>query len=295
MGAFEEPIVCFLLINEIKELPYLSIESCLKNTKSLIYIGYNSENSLRGLPKSERIKFIKLIPDNITENNTYVDFQSLDFFEIVTLKWDLFDRLFHLGYEHIIYSDLDVIWYRDCVEEMKILHSVHKDVKVFIQDATLDPKQPRLCMGFVSFIKSPQVSSLIANCKKNHKLEVSRLQRYGDDEAVTDFYIKEKFPLWIGKLPQIAFPVGIFLNSFSNKPQIPGLKPFFAQPNLSAPYIFHANYLIGERNKLLGIKIMNKYVGVSKNLGFYLYLYLIAKKILFIRHKLKTSFFKSNF
>jgi hypothetical protein len=139
---------------------------------------------------------------------------------------------------------------------LRNFHKVAPHAKVLIQDATSDPSQPQLCMGLVSFIKSPEAQRLIADCHELHLRGTDEGEKLGDDDVVSNYYISTGFPNWICTLPQLSFPVGILLNAYSKKSRFPGLF-------VPKPHVFHANYVVGERNKRLLLRVISKVVDES--------------------------------
>jgi hypothetical protein len=264
------------MINNIKEMPEISIGSCLENSESKIYIGYIDDRHLENLPKNDRIVPLKLEITNlhfqIHPESTYTSFDKLNFYDLVTLKWVLFTEIFRLGYGSLIYSDLDVIWYSNVEENFKKFFENRLDVDVLIQDQSLDVNLPKLCMGLVSLRRTPRVEALIQRCFLEHKSRVANGELIGDDDVATDFYVSEKFPGWIYRLPQISYPVGMNFNAYLRNSKFPGLKP-------PRPLIFHANYVIGETNKRLLMRLANVEFKSDVKLGLYFYLILRIKKI----------------
>jgi hypothetical protein len=269
-------------------MPRLSIQSCLDNSKSEILIGYLNDLDLVNIPESPRISFLRL--DNLNSNipqGNYQAFDTLAFFELVTFKWLIFRKLFQDGVQHIIYSDLDVIWFGDVTQTLVETHKEFTECKVLIQSTTSNPSQPNLCMGLVSIINSPETRNLIDHCYKEHVKEVQAGNKIGDDDVITAFYASQGYPSWIRELPQLTFPVGMLLNAYTRNSIFPGLRSV-------KPYIFHANYVVGEKNKILLLKLANKLIAPNSNqktLGFYWMMYLALKRVKFkagtLRRKVK--------
>lgn len=277
------PVVTYLLINHINDMPEISINSCLKFSSAPIVVGYLNEFDLQGVPNDPRIRFLKL-NDSIESQGSskYTDFETLDFFLLVTYKWVLFKRLFDDGVEHLIYSDLDVVWYADVAEIMIQAHRNQNQVKFLVQSITSDPGKPSLCMGIVSMVKSPETENLIQKCHQLHVGEVNRGFRYGDDDAVTDFNKTMNYPSWIRELPQSTFPVGMFINNYSKSSLFPGL---FA----TKPFLFHANYVIGERNKIALMRLANKLIASERSKWGRWSVFLFLKRVRLLIGTLKNQ------
>lgn len=283
------PIVVYLVINRIKDMPRIAIESCLMHSNSNIVVGYLHESDLTDIPVSPRISFLKL--DQIEKiglnqvHGKYFAYDTFNFFALVAYKWLLFKKLFEQGVAHIIYCDLDVIWFSDV---SKLLVEAHKQIpgnRVLIQSATTMASSPRLCMGLASFLNSSEVLKLIDNCFQIHVKEIESGNQIGDDDVISKYYKDNGYPIWIRELPQIAYPVGNMINAYKKKSIFPGLNP-------PEPAIFHANYTIGENNKILLLKIARSMIIKKRNaanLGVYWSGYLLAKRCKFFLSSLYSA------
>jgi hypothetical protein len=129
---------------------------------------------------------------------------------------------------------------------------------MMIQHFSWVPGQPQLCMGFVSFRTGSYFDQLIANASDLHARMLRANPRTGDDDVITELYHSKGFPAEIQLLPQSTFPVGNLLNLFSKRDEFPGLQPF-------EPYIFHGNFVVGLRKKLLLARIVFKLRNLSLN------------------------------
>jgi hypothetical protein len=129
-------------------------------------------------------------------------------------------------------------------------------VEMMIQHFSWIPGKPQLCMGFVSFRMGSYFDNLIGSASNLHAQMLMKNPRTGDDDVITELYTRQGFPAEIQLLPQTTFPVGNLLNLFSKRDEFPGLQPFM-------PYIFHANFVVGLRKKLLITKIAFKLHGLN--------------------------------
>ncbi len=253
----EDSAVCFLLVNKIEILPNMSIQSCIDNCDLPIFIGYTNESDLLDLPTSDQLRFIKLDPKTIgldSLDTAYVDFSNPHFFRLVALKWLLFLELFRQGYKQIIYSDLDVLWFKEVHLALRAGHQMRPNILVQVQSATNDISSPRLCMGLISMVNDPSVILMVEECFSNHLTLLAENPFTGDDDVITNFYRDSGFPYWISELPQSTYPVGNMANLFARRNFFPGLRPF-------DPMIFHGNYLIGNKRKVL---VLNKVLSTRK-------------------------------
>lgn len=274
-------VVAFLVINQIDELPLASIRSVLKNSSAPIKVGFLNDQDIEGLDISPRVEFIRLKPlPNLELNGAYKDFSDSLFYQIVQLKWQLIETLFELDHDCIIYSDLDVIWFSDPISSLESVFVRNPTVAMQVQSFTSDPSDPKLCMGFVAFMNSTSARTIVSECKELHFESLKTNAKFGDDDAITQYFVEKNLVDQIQLLPQSTFPVGSLLNLYTTVPVFPGL----AAPT---PYIFHLNYVVGLQNKRIMMRLLNRRLSVKtfglKHWRILLYL----KKLRFVFSKLK--------
>ena len=246
--------VVFLVINQIQDLPVLAINSVIQNSNSPIFIGTVREQDQEGLPKDARITFIDLSADASelgipVGTGNYESFEKDVFFSLVQLKWALFKHVSTIsGCDFLIYNDIDVFWLRPVLPDLLKAFEKSPATQMMIQHFTWVPGQPQLCMGFVVFRMGNYFDTLVNEASDLHAQMLKTNPRSGDDDVITALYRREHFPAEIQLLPQTTFPVGNLLNLFSKRDQFPGLQPF-------SPYIFHANFVVGLKKKLLITRI----------------------------------------
>ena len=249
--------ICFLVINKMEALPEISISSAYERTKADVFLGYLDGTDLPTLRDSIVVNPL-LLHDNISDSSfsvggKYSDFSEDAFYKIVQYKWQLLQKVFELNYDYVIYSDTDVYWNLNPISEILNSFDQRPEVHIQIQSFTDLPSQPRLCMGFVAFRNSPISRDFLEQCQRRHVIHSKEIGRIGDDDIVTQYYMDNKFPISICELPQTTFPVGRMLKLYSKQSKFPGLPS-------PIPFIFHANYVIGLRNKIILMKLfMTKY------------------------------------
>ena len=253
--ASKDEIVCFLIVNYIPLLPLLSIGSCLSATDTPIVVGYINEDDLRDLPASPRITRLDLnqvarcrkVLSGV-HSGAYKHFGSQDFFNLVQLKWHLFAELLESKFQRIIYSDIDTIWIQDAVTltRMGMVNSL-----IQIQDVSVDVRNPKLCMGFISIVNDPKTVKLIEDCAVDNELRLLSGEQIGDDDIITDYFRNQGFPTWIRPLPQLSFPTGNMLTQYIAKSSFRPVEP-------PRPILFHANYIIGQKNKAIVLERVSR-------------------------------------
>jgi hypothetical protein len=274
-------LVCLLVVNKIDDLPVIAVQSILEFSESDILIGYIDERDLQKLPKNSRISFVNLqSQDSQIRNGTnqpkyYSDWNDQNFYDIIKLKWELLIYALSLSYSFIIYSDIDVIWLSDAAQVIQATFEKRDYLNLQIQSFTYASSSPKLCMGFIALRSNEYSERILLQAKKRHWAEAKNNPRIGDDEIITLLYEELGYPYQFLELPQFRFPVGEGLNLLK-KSRFPGL-------NMPTPYIFHANYVVGLRNKrlLLRLALSRKLRRKFKvRMSIYWFFVLVLKQVL---------------
>jgi hypothetical protein len=228
----------------------IALRSILAHSNATIYIGHVHSADILDLPSDPRILYVNL--DEFSESevtapslDTYSDYSTNEFYKIVMHKWRLFDKVFEMSQaSFLLYVDLDVIWFSDVYKYVTQSFSKFDAIDVLIQDATDEIFEPALCMGVLALRRTNFTYSLINKCAEMHREKMLQNSKIGDDTVITEFFEmganREKFLL----LPQKTFPVGNLASAFYRFGIFPGLQSPF-------PYIFHANYVVGVKRKVL--------------------------------------------
>ena len=282
------PVIAILIVNNIDILPTVCIQSILEVTSNNIIIGYVDKTDIVSLPEDPRITYLDLKDEYnklvVNSNgNDYISFENPEFFKLVKLKWKLFEKIFSsFECSFLVYTDIDVIWVKNPIVELQGAFERNLDIIAYVQDYTTQLSVPRLCMGFFAIKNCPESHNLIINCKNLHT-EMSRQNtRTGDDDVITAYYEKygNKF---IGLLPQTSFPVGNLLKAFSKRNVFPGLR-------LDVPYIFHANFVVGNFKKILILDLFSSFIG-KRLLGINVVTHVYFRYLVFL--KLRYNFLKN--
>lgn len=254
-----EPVIAILIVNKIEILPTVCVQSILEVTSNNIIIGYVDKADIGSLPEDPRIAYLDL-KDEYNElvinanGNNYISFENPEFFKLVKLKWKLFEKIF-LNFEcsFLVYTDIDVIWVKNPIVELEEAFERNLDIIAYVQDYTTQLSVPRLCMGFFAIKNCRESQNLITDCKNLHTEMARQNIRIGDDDVITKYYSNYggKF---IGLLPQTSFPVGNLLKAFSKRDVFPGLR-------LDVPYIFHANFVVGNFKKVMILDLFSSFFG----------------------------------
>jgi hypothetical protein len=265
--------ICFLVINQIDELPSVAIKSALRNSNLPVLVGYISEQDiqpLRNLP----VEFVRIAHvETPVDRGNYSAFDQEDFYRIVMNKWELL--LHNLPqYDFLVYSDIDVIWIRDAATEISSIFERKPEVDLIMQSFGSNEVSPNLCMGFIGIRNSQRAIDFIESCKVRHKELLLDNPRIGDDDVTTELLSNLKYPLWLHRLSPIYFPAGNTLDLFTGTQSFPGLPA-------PLPYVFHLNFLIGLKNKRLMLRIISSHNpswGIDSRMTFSWRFLLLLKK-----------------
>jgi len=239
-----------LIINKVPIMPKLAIDSILSCTTNLIYIGYLHPSDIEDIPNNPRIIRVRLTGTELstvspTEGEKYVDFSAPEFYKLVQYKWVLLQAISALGFDSIVFTDFDVYWNKNPISALEQVFTTFPDVDIQIQTYTSNPAKEQLCMGFVAFRNTDRLKLDIQQLKNLHAKQLLGNPTTGDDDVISSlFHSDANFRTRVFKLPQSTFPTGNLINAFSRKNLFPGLIPF-------EPYIFHANFVVGRKKKVL--------------------------------------------
>jgi len=241
--------ICFLVIGSMSDLPKLAVSSALQASCGDIFIGYVNADDIRNLPHSSRISFVDLASEyrNLEIGHlskTYVKFDNYNFNSLVQLKWVLIRKMFELTKNNFIFSDVDIIW---LIDPSNSIHNTFQKLsgsKILIQNFSDSLDDPKLCMGFVALRNSIETSTIILSCQRLHRNLLANGESINDDYVITKYFVDSGFPKTILQLPQKTFPVGNMLNLY-------GERNAFLRMTQPKPFIFHANFAIGLKNKEL--------------------------------------------
>lgn len=281
----EETAIALLVINKSQYLARLAIGSIRLQTNSSIYVGYKDEEDIKDLRGIDAVYFIDLskeynqIVPISKASSAYLEYTDLAFFQLVQLKWQLFITLCKLqDIDRVIYSDLDVVWLSDPVNYFTEIFESDPQIQFCVQDQTFRSPLRDLCMGLFVFRANETNIETFQYLALVHATALLQKTSTGDDGIITDYYRALEDKTSIHLLPQMSFPVGSMANAFTN---VGG----FSKLMLKKPYIFHANYVVGERKKLLllliilsyqGIRIQEISIPVQIKIEYYLRRYLLS-------------------
>lgn len=229
-------------------MPTLAIESILKVTTEDILVGYIDSNDIDSLPRNSRIAYIDLsefqVIEGLEEFKGYVDFSKDIFYKLVQYKWVLLKYAASLNPEIVVFSDFDVYWNLSPLKQIQQTFENRPEINIQIQTYTSSPAREELCMGFVAFRRNRIFTQIIEDLSQLHRVALNNNPRTGDDNVISDLYnADQEFRASVMTLPQSTFPTGNLINTYGSRDLFPGLKPY-------APFVFHANFVVGNFKKI---------------------------------------------
>jgi len=197
---------------------------------------------------------VKLIPfgNNFSKSiEKYSKHGSEIFNRITRYKWKLILETFSYGYDNVIYSDIDIVFFRDFVP---YINEVSKKYKCGIQAEALPSYPANCCTGFMYFNKSAK--NLL---KKLFEVNNKYLFKGNDQDAFNYVYknsskISKEFYVF----PDSLFQCGLLYKTHLNK-------NFLSLVEELKPYFFHANFVFGINNKIKLFKFLSLWFLNKKN------------------------------
>lgn len=294
--SVENCAVALLIVNKVEKLPFIAINSIREVCNAPIFVGYTNYSDVASLSEFSNLYLIDLsshLADfNLPHSSEYLDYNNPDFYQLVQLKWHLFEKLLKDQMNDcafLVYSDFDVCWIENPIHFLAEIFERNSEVQVCVQDASAKLAQKSLCMGLVAFRNSRESLAIINDAKKLHRHALESNPKTGDDWVISELYSRSgsKSRFWL--LPQMSFPVGLMANTFLDRGIFSGLVP----PN---PYVFHANYLVGSQRKALMmanmLRVFNKVnsIPVGDNLRIKIRKYLVPIKRVIVAFKFAKLF-----
>ena len=150
----------------------------------------------------------------------------------------------------------------------------YKNLQLLIQSDSRRLNYLVPCMGFLALQNTEFTKNVIQKCIEIHQANINKRKfKIGDDEVMRE-YIHSSLDLnWYRELPQATYPVGALINLYKKRSSFRGM------PKIN-PYIFHANYTIGEVKKTLLLrKFLKQYPQMKYLVRKLPYLKLVIKYI----------------
>ena len=177
---------------------------------------------------------------DLSEKGNYSLYRSTDFRKLTLLKWDLLrdSILKHIDSEIVLFSDLDILWLKDPMEEIKKL--LNTTTSMVVQSDSSQERPGWSCTGIMAWMSTEKNILEIENLR-NLQLSQIKSGYFQDDEDTFNQYTgRPVVSLKFSRLPKEGFVVGKDFLKLVLKRQ--GF-------NLRTTFCFHANYLTGLNRK----------------------------------------------
>lgn len=253
-----EANICLLVIGDLGETGKLSLSTVLSvNPKKICvaanpagtkWIGSNTPQALR-----DRICMHNSLLENFEYKqfdlkSEYSEYRSSDFRILTLLKWDLISdsMKYHQESETILFSDLDVYWFKDPSFTIDKMKSSKSDL--YIQDDASDKRPQWCCTGVMFWRNSTSSLSSISELRSLQKREIEAGNLQDDEDTFNQFVVNSSNPIAFTRLPESEYIVG---RNFA--------RMFLVGSYRSQKVCFHANYLTGLTRKFRILFAIHKY------------------------------------
>lgn len=203
----------------------------------------NARASIRSTARQYSSQIRVTLIENSTQNTPFESYSSFGSQQFNSISWMkiLFIRQLLRDFEHVIYSDIDVIWLRNPIP---YLAQVAKTYPLAFQTEGQPRFPPAVCAGFVSLRRSSRTTTFIDGLIELRD-NLSKDERIDDQGACQRLIeLNSGWLQDIFMLPEALFPNGLGYRSMLDQPA--GLPPM--ESDLS-PFLFHANWTVGPQNK----------------------------------------------
>lgn len=183
--------------------------------------------------------------NEIKGTTAYFDFGTDKFNNITNQKWSIILSTFEEGYEIVIYTDFDIVFLDSPVN---YINKIYEKYALMVQSESVNVVPPSLCSGFMVFNKSSLL--MLKDLKSISK-------NFDDnDQVLLNRFLNERPELkdFIHVLPEALFANGLHWKSLLGSELIDGLN---INTDSIKPILFHANYLVGLKNKKSMLEQLN--------------------------------------
>lgn len=231
-----------------------SLISLKKNNILIDKVAYceaGNENLFMNVCKKYNVKLIALNFSVILPNNNSARIGTKLFNSITKNKWSIILKTFSLGYDNVIYADVDIVFFRNFIP---YINKVSKIYKCGIQRESVPTYPANCCTGFMYFNKSAK--KLL---KKLFLINKKHLFQSHDQDMFNYIYLNSKK---ISKeffiFPDSLFQCGLLYKTHLNK-------KFTGMAEDLKPYLFHTNFIIGIKKKIKMLKFLSLWFVNKKN------------------------------
>lgn len=218
-------------LEDFLENSLLSLRSSGFSMDVIIYTSAEAISSVKDIAARYRADVSEIDSQEIKNDAQYVPFGSYEFNAINLKKWELVIETLKLGYECVVFSDVDIAYTSDFSPYLLKAMNLYS---CGLQSQNQDQFPPMYCTGFMFFTKGA------LNLLQELKLKSVNFAAIGSEEHL--------FNTEVGKQPHLSkeillLPEGLFQNGLYF--QTYQVHDFAALRGKLKPFMFHANFVIG--------------------------------------------------
>ena len=250
--------LCLLVIGDLGETGRISLQSLsnLETTKVCVAANPSGIEWLKKNSPSDLVGKLCL-HDEILANfeytqfnlkSVYSEYRSMDFRILTLLKWDLLaeSMRIHTDVKTVLFSDLDIYWFRDPFETIESL--TNSNTNLFVQDDASKKRPTWCCTGVMFWKKNEQSLHSIAALRNLQKERIEAGKPQDDEDTFNQLIHLENSSLDFDRLNQTEFIVG---RNFK--------KMLISSDFRARKICFHANYLTGLSRKQKLLTAVDRY------------------------------------
>lgn len=239
-------------IISIFENSLISLKKSKVSIDRIAYCQNDSEFFFKNICDKYNVKLIALDINFFKSKEQYFNPGTEMFNNITKYKWSIILETFSLGYDNVIYSDIDIVFFKDFVP---YINAISKKYKCAIQSEALPSYPVNCCTGFMYFNKS-------AKKLLNKLFDVNSKYLFkGNDQDAFNYVYRNKSKI---SKEFYVFPDSLFQCGLLYKMHIK--KNFFPLVEELKPYFFHANFVVGINNKIKLLKFLSLWFLNKKNI-----------------------------
>jgi hypothetical protein len=169
------------------------------------------------------------------EGAQYVPYGTHEFNRINLMKWELIINTLKVGYDCVIYSDVDIAFASDFTSYLK---GVTRHYSCGIQSESQNKYPPTYCAGFMFFAAGAMKLLEELREKGQNFADIGNDQDLLNIEIAKRPHISKEIML----LPEGLFQNGLYFQTYQEQ-------DFLPMRDKLQPFMFHANFVIGTSAK----------------------------------------------
>ena len=240
-----------LCLDSIRHLKDIKIHIMTEEHNFEAFCSYGLETDISiNLIKSPHSNS-KVLQNSKTSEASYEVYGTNRFAQINVLKWTLILEVLKVIDKNdiVVFSDFDVIWFKEPETSLWKL----RPSTIFAQSEWQKVNDVKFCSGIIGLVKSKENETIFADLLAFHQLRLKALNgNYFDQQAFNDFFSDPKLQKRVKKLSPESFVIGAEIPKYLLR----------SRRNI---YAIHANYLKGQKRKLVVMQALTLYLNAPKS------------------------------